>query len=341
MEEKKLTPMRFRPERVDRKWGYAEYCLADLGYIDSVARDGWLAGNSVSDIMQTYLERFVGEVPFENYGTQFPVMVKWLDIQGRTSLHVNPDDEVAQQRYDSFGKTALWYVAEAGPGAKLFLGFRRDVTAAEFYEKCLDGTVEDLLQVVTPRAGEHYLVTPGMVHAAENVRLLEMAESSELCFRLSAWGDPESELHLEEAFDLIDFKAYRVPVSKGNPEALTEKIAVTPQFTVSEVRLAHAIRVGAENNGSFLLYACVKGAGSLEVEGMAPLHFHTGDAVLVPAEVRQFTLTPEAPGTLLLEASLEPRREPDQYIDPEAEPFLKGEDYSGLEGDELPDPELA
>ena len=51
MEEKKLTPMRFRPERVERKWGVSEYRIADLGYIDSVALDGWLSGNSISDIM--------------------------------------------------------------------------------------------------------------------------------------------------------------------------------------------------------------------------------------------------------------------------------------------------
>ena len=341
MEEQKLTPMRFQPERVERKWGIAEYRLADLGYIDSVALDGWLSGNSISDIMQTYLERFTGEVPFEYYGTQFPVLVKWLDIKGRTSLHVNPDDEAAEQRYDAFGKTALWYVAEAGPDAKLFLGFKREVTAEEFWRKCQDGTVEELLNVVKPQVGAHYLVTPGMVHAAQDVRLLEIAESSELWFRLHAWDDPEAELHLEEAFDLIDFKPYRVAAAaKGDPEAVTEKIAVTPQFTVSEIRLANAIRVGAENNGSFLLYACVKGAGSLEVEGETPLYFHAGDAVVVPAEIRQFTLTPEASGTLLLEVSLEPRREKDEYIDPNAEPYLKGEDYDGLEGDELPDPEL-
>ena len=340
MEERKLTPMRFHPERVERKWGVSEYRLADLGYIDSVARDGWLAGNSVSDIMQTYLERFVGEVPFENYGTQFPVMVKWLDIKGRTSLHVNPDDEAAEQRYDAFGKTALWYVAAAGADAKLYLGFKRDVTADEFYRKCLDGTVEDLLNAVTPKAGEHYLITPGMVHAAQDVRLLEIAESSELWFRLHAWDDPEAELHLEEAFDLIDFKAYRMPAPERDPETLAERIAVTPQFTVSEIRLKAAVSIGAENAGCFELYVCVKGAGSVQVEGMNPLYFQSGDAVLVPAELKQFILAPTAPDTLLLETTLEPRREPDQYIDPSAEPFLKGEEYSGLEGDELPDPEL-
>ena len=340
MEEKKLTPMRFQPEKVERRWGVAEYRIADLGYLDSVALDGWLSGNSISDIMQTYLERFTGEVPFEYYGTQFPVMVKWLDIKGRTSLHVNPDDEAAEQRYDAFGKTALWYVAAVGADAKLFLGFKREVTAEEFYRKCLDGTVEELLNVIKPKVGEHYLVTPGMVHAAQDVRLLEIAESSELWFRLHAWDDLEAELHLEEAFDLIDFKPYRVAASQGDPEAVTEKIAETLQFSVNEIRLRNAVRVGAANNGSFLLYACVKGAGSLEVEGMNPLFFHSGDAVVVPAEIQQFTLTPEASGTLLLEVSLEPRHDKDGYIDPNAEPFLKGEDYDGLEGEELPDPEL-
>ena len=333
--------MRFQPEQVERKWGLVEYRIADLGYIDSVALDGWLGGNSISDIMQTYLERFTGEVPFENYGTQFPVMVKWLDIKGRTSLHVNPDDEAAEQRYDAFGKTALWYVAATGPDAKLYLGFKRDVTATEFYEKCLDGTVEELLNVIKPKVGEHYLVTPGMVHAAQDVRLLEVAESSELWFRLHAWGDTESELHLEEAFDLIDFKAYRMPrPSKGNPEAVMEKLAVTPQFTVNEIRLRDAVRV-TDQGGSFRLYACVKGAGAVEVDGMDRLRFKEGDAVLVPAELKDFVLVPTDRDTLVLEALLEPRHEPDAYIDPSAEPFLKGEEYDGLSGEELPDPELS
>ncbi len=339
MEEKKLTPMRFQPEKVERKWGVAEYRIADLGYLDSVALDGWLSGNSISDIMQTYLERFTGEVPFEYYGTQFPVMVKWLDIKGRTSLHVNPDDESAEQRYDAFGKTALWYVAATGADAKLFLGFKREVTAEEFYRKCLDCTVEELLNVIRPKAGDHYLVTPGMVHAAQDVRLLEIAESSELWFRLHAWDDAEAELHLEEAFDLIDFKPYRVSSSKGNPEAVMEKLAVTPQFTVNGIRLQDPVRI-ADQGGSFRLYACVKGAGFMEAEGMDNFRFRGGDAVVVPAELKQFTLVPSDRDTYLLETLLEPRREPDAYIDPTAAPYLKGEDYDGLEGDELPDPEL-
>ena len=124
-QNKSLTPMKFLPEVQEMPWGTVEYKLADLGFVDSMACEGWLKGNTLSDIMQTYLERVVGETAFEWYGTQFPVLVKRLTVKGRTSLHVNPDDETAEQRYDAFGKTALWYVENAGPGARLYLGFRK------------------------------------------------------------------------------------------------------------------------------------------------------------------------------------------------------------------------
>ena len=161
--------MKFLPEEAGMPWGTVEYLLADLGFVDSVACEGWLKGNTLSDIMQTYLERVVGETAFDWYGTQFPVLVKKLTVKGRTSLHINPDDETAEQRYDAFGKTALWYVTEAGIDARLYLGFKRPVGADEFYRACADGSVEDLLHSVKPRVGESYLITPGLVHAAQRM----------------------------------------------------------------------------------------------------------------------------------------------------------------------------
>ena len=71
-QNKKLTPMKFLPDVQQMPWGTVEYKLADLGFVDSMACEGWLKGNTLSDIMQTYLERVVGETAFEWYGTQFP-----------------------------------------------------------------------------------------------------------------------------------------------------------------------------------------------------------------------------------------------------------------------------
>ena len=318
-ENKKLTPLKFLPETVQMPWGSVEYKLADLGFVDSTACEGWLKGNTLSDIMQTYLERVVGETSLEWYGTQFPVLVKRLDVKGRTSLHVTADDEAAEQRYDAFGKTALWYVEKAGADARLYLGFSRPVTAEQFYKACEDGSVEKLLHSVTPKAGEWYLITPGLVHAAKDVTLLEVAEASELWFRLYDWGSTEREMHLEEAFDLIDFNGIlrftqndKVWGQSDNPARIKigQDEVVTPQFTVHKIALTQALKSTRDEDDTFLIYICTKGAAAVQADKVN-YALKEGEIVLVPAEVNEFFLLPDAPGTELLEVRMDPRQDDD------------------------------
>ena len=96
--------------------------IADMGIEDSVVKDGWLAGNTLSDVMETYLEKVVGEDVYKYYGRQFPLLIKFLDIHGKLSVQVHPDDEMAAERYDSLGKAEIWYVMDAEPGAKVTTG---------------------------------------------------------------------------------------------------------------------------------------------------------------------------------------------------------------------------
>jgi len=309
-ESKKLTPIRFLADSMEMPWGTLEYKLADLGFVDSMAADGWLGGNTLSDIMQTYLERIVGETSFEWYGTQFPVMVKRLQVKGRSSLHVNPDDISAEQRYDAFGKTALWYVEAAGPDATLYLGFKKKVSAAEFYSACQDGSVERLLNQVKPKPGESYLVTPGMIHAAKDVTLLEIAESSELWFRLHDWGRTDREMHLEEAFDLIDLEAWRRPAPRQGT-----LLAATEQFTVNEIPLERALKSHRDPDDTFFVYVCVKGAAVIQDNGQ-DYRLGTGDVLLIPAEVSDFNLLPAQQDTVLLEVRMDPRSDHDIVSEP-------------------------
>ena len=305
-ESPKLTPLKFLPDGQEFPWGRAEYRLADLGFVDSMASGGWLGGNTLSEIMETYLERVVGETSFDWYGTQFPVMVKRLDVKGRTALHVNPDDETAEQRYDAFGKTALWYVESCGPDARLYLGFRRDVSADEFFRACEAGKVEDLLYSFRPAPGESFLVPPGLVHAAQDVKLLEIAEGSELSFRLHDWGSVEREIHLEEAFDLIDFRAVRKPEA---PEG--DLLAATPQFTVHRIRLREPLQSHSSEEDSFLVYVCLSGSAAVQIPAQESCRFKAGEVVLVPSEVTDFLLAPASPDTVLLEVRLDPRPDTD------------------------------
>ncbi len=285
--------MRFAPKRVERPWGSMDYLLADLGVVDSTVVGGWLGGNTISDVMQTYLDRVVGDAAFDYYGTQFPLMVKILDVKGRSSLHVNPDEQTAAQRYDAFGKTALWHVLEAGAESKLYLGFRRDVSAEEFYRKCKDGSVEELLNIVRPKAGESYLIHPGLVHAASRVKLLEIAESSECWFRLHDWGSTERENHLEEAFDLIDFRAC---------ESLPSK---TELFTVNDLSLEDELTIDPGLSDSFRLFSCVKGSATLVNEEGERYPLKAGEVILVPSEHGKISIVPEEGGAHILESLYE------------------------------------
>lgn len=310
-ENKKLTPMRFLADTMEMPWGTVEYKLADLGFVDSVACEGWLKGNNLSDIMQTYLERVVGETAFNWYGTQFPVLVKRLTVKDKTSLHVTADDETAEQRYDAFGKTALWFVEKAGADATLYLGFKEDITAEQFYKSCHENNVEKLLHKVKPKAGEAYLITPGMVHAAKDVTLVEIAEASELWFRLYDWGKDDRELHLEEAFDLIDFRKYRV----ARKEEKNGAIAITPQFTVNQFALSQPLKSTRDEDDTFLLYYCTKGMADIQADKVN-YKMKEGDLILVPAEVNEFFLLPETQDAELLEIRMDPRQEDDIVSEP-------------------------
>jgi len=311
-DNKKLPPLKFLPDRSEMPWGAVEYRLADLGFVDSMVSGGWLGGNTLSDIIQTYLERLTGETSFDWYGTQFPVMVKELDVKGRTSLHVNPDDENAEQRYDAFGKTALWYVEEAGENARLYLGFKRDVSAAEFYEACNTNSITPLLHSVTPKAGESYLIVPGLVHAAKDVKLLEIAECSELWFRLHDWGATDREMHLEEAIDLIDFRSWK--------KVLPAQGTTVPQFTINRVELKDPLQNSSEGIvDTFLLYICLSGSAVIEVSGEGKTSIGKGEVVLVPAEVEKFFLIPCDRDTVLLEVRMDPRPSDDPFPETPAE----------------------
>ena len=242
--EKKLYPFKFIPVASRRPWGgdalakklgkrFVEcddegneteiapdavigesWELADMGFVDSVISEGWLAGNTIGEIMETYLERVTGEDVYNYYGRQFPLLVKFLDINGKLSVQVHPDDEIAAQRYDALGKAEIWYVMDAKPDAKIYMGFNREMTAQEFYDRCKNGTVEQVLNVISPKKGDVIFITPGTVHAAEGGLLIaEVQESSDMTFRLYDWGrefEPSSarQMHLEEAIDLIDYRPF-------------------------------------------------------------------------------------------------------------------------------------
>lgn len=318
MDEKKLYPLSFCSIEDEYGWGTDEFLLADLGYRDSLIREGWLAGNAVSELMDTYLDRVVGDNTYTFWGRQFPVQIKRISVKGTMPLRVHPDAETAVQRYDFLGRRKIWYVLKAGSGARILAGWKHDTNAGEIYSKCLDGSVAELLKSFEVSEGQFLHIPPGTPHAAAgNVEILEISESSPLDFCMSGLGSEvhpdefDETLTLVDALDFIDYREFN-----GKPEKAAGKFADFPEFAVEKTELSAPMKVGGEAD-TFVLYLCLKGSADITIDVLgrtAVFPLKPMQPVLVPAECAEFGVVPKEKGTTLLEITVPFRNEPDSYV---------------------------
>lgn len=321
--------MKFCALRDQWSWGTEEFKLADLGYRDSFVLEGWLASNTIGEIMDTYIDRVTGENVYEYYGRQFPLCVRKLSVSGKMPLQVHPDDITAEERYDFLGKEKMWYVQKAGRNAKLLVGFKQDSDASEFIARCTDGSVECMMNVIAPHAGQYIFIPSGTPHAAfGEIEILEVAESSPLDFCLCGWGQEISEtefdpsLSLVEALDFINYRAFIADKGKG------DQIVDRQQLGIRRIAVTDTLKVAADGYDSFVLYICTKGSVKIQLpvlEEMAEYSLNAGEVILMPAECSDFFIEPQEKGSELLEASAH-HHEKDSYINPEAEATLPGEE---------------
>lgn len=144
----------------------------------------------------------------------FPVLIKLIDSESNLSIQVHPSDEYALKNENSFGKTEMWHIIAAKPGAGLYLGFKRETNEEEVRAKIEDNTLTDLLQFIPVKPGENYFIPSGTVHAiGAGVTLAEIQQNSNLTYRLYDYGrlgkdGKPRELHIDKAMKVVSFKPY-------------------------------------------------------------------------------------------------------------------------------------
>jgi mannose-6-phosphate isomerase len=140
--------------------------------------------------------RNIGEIWFAA-SDSVPLLVKLLFTSDNLSVQVHPEDDYAGKHHDSCGKTEMWYILRAEPGAKIALGLKNRVSREELRDAALTGEIMNILNWIPVRPGDTFFVPAGTIHAiGGGIALCEVQQYSDITYRLYDYGRPR-ELHLD------------------------------------------------------------------------------------------------------------------------------------------------
>lgn len=318
-----LYPIKFKPRIKERIWGghailnkkgkaasrlakdklYGEsWDLSSVKGDISVVANGMLKGNNLEEIIEVYMGELIGEAIFERFGLEFPLLIKYLDCNDKLSVQVHPDDSLALERHDSFGKTEAWYIVDCKPGASIYLGFKDlNITREEYIAAVAESRLEGLLNKVDVKPGDVFFIPAGTVHAlGAGLEVVEVQQTSDVTYRIYDWDRVDSEgksreLHTSLAVDAIDFDAdpellhRKYDLSKGG-EA---KVIECDYFTMTLHNIDGAKDLDRSMLDSFVVYIALNGSVRIIADGVEE-SLAEGEVVLIPAEMNDIRIEGDA-----------------------------------------------
>jgi len=324
-----LYPLKFTPICKDKIWGgnklnellnkeYPElpncgesWEISGVQDEISVVSNGFLKGNNLEELIEVYMGDLVGEKVYEKFGTEFPLLVKFIDANDNLSIQVHPNDELALERHDAFGKTEMWYVVQADPGAKLISGFNRKIDKEGYLKYFKNGQLEEILNYEEVKAGDVFFMPAGRVHAiGKGIVVAEIQQTSDITYRIYDFnrvddqGNPR-ELHTDLAVDAIDYSFetnYRTDYNAIPDKSV--KLVGCKYFTTNILPLSSSVERDFTELDTFVIYCCLDGRYTIKWEDQS-LVVEKGESILVPAMINNFVLSAEGGSAKLLEVYIE------------------------------------
>lgn len=250
----------------------------------SYITNGKYAGKTLREFIETEGKEVLGTncERFED----FPILAKFIDARDSLSIQVHPDNAYALKYEGQYGKTEMWYVMDCEPGAYLYYGFNREVSAEEFAERIEKETLEEVLNKVEVHKGDVLFIEARTLHAiCKGILIAEIQQNSNLTYRIYDYGrvgadGKKRELHVEKALKVTD----RFPVVK-NTDAYPH-VADCEYFTVDKLYLDGTLMgsvKGTVDKSSFVSILFMEGEGQISCGGEV-LPYRKGDSFLLTAD---------------------------------------------------------
>ncbi len=318
----KPEPFPLEPEFSPRIWGarsLAPLYPARTNLAEPVG-EAWLTGRQCRVLTGPFAGRSLDaawrEMPSSWRGTrfagarEFPLLVKFIFPEDKLSIQVHPDDAYAERHEQAAGgrgKTEMWHVVSAEPGAELLLGMKPGTEKQRFLAALAAHRLEELFEKRAVRSGDTFYVPAGTPHTiGPGMVLCEVQEYSDLTYRVYDYGRVDAsgkprELHVEKALAVMNFdkpaggKVRPLPLPGGSRSLL----AACRYFAVERWEICGPGETQS-HPAYFDVYVFLSGAGELEwQEGGA--EYRRGEAWFVPAAQGRVRLLP-AEKTAMLRA---------------------------------------
>ena len=228
----------------------------------------------------------------------FPLLIKFIDAEDNLSVQVHPDDEYGLKNANSLGKTEMWYIIDAKPGAQLVYGLKDGVSNDEFAQAIKDGKVEEKLNYVNVKKGDVFFIPSGLVHAiGSGILLAEIQQNSNITYRVYDYnrigkdGKPR-ELHVNDALNVIvnrnQEQIEKIQFSRNVKNEYT--LASCEYFTVEKHNISNDSYNGYTNDESFASLLCLDGNGLITYNN-EEFSITKGDSYFIPAGIGEFKVS--------------------------------------------------
>ncbi|AWX45480.1 Mannose-6-phosphate isomerase [Flagellimonas maritima] len=311
-----LYPLKFDPILKERLWGGTKLKNVlnklissditgeswELSGVDgniSVVVNGELRGTSLQELIQQNGAELLGKSVVERFGSDFPILIKFIDANQDLSIQLHPDDKLAKERHNSFGKTEMWYVMDSDPGAKLIIGFNKNVEKDEYIKSVENGSLLDLMNYEEVNEGDTFFINTGKIHAiGAGVLLAEIQQTSDITYRIFDFNRKDKdgnlrELHTDLALDAIDYSMKDdFKVQYSNENNVINKMVDCPYFKTNFIDLTAEMIQDVTKRDSFTIYMCVGGEAEIRDDWGSVL-IKKGETVLIAAASKSIELIAE------------------------------------------------
>ena len=247
--------------------------------------------------MEDYIKLNGNSVVTDKKYEGFPLLIKFIDAQDNLSVQVHPDDEYAMKNENSLGKTEMWYIMDAKPGAKLVYGLKSGCTSDDFEKAIKNGTVEEKLNFVPVKKGDVFFIPSGLVHAiGAGILLAEIQQNSNITYRVYDYGrlgkdGLPRELHIKKALDVIinrnQEEIEKIRFSESDKSDTT--LASCDYFKVDKYNVDGYLQL-LSSAKSFNSVLCLNGEGYIEYND-EKFSIVKGDSYFIPAGIGTYGIS--------------------------------------------------